>query len=157
MGELSVEWGGKVRPFYKRGDHRQPGDWRLICCAVTEAKLLCMVIFGSVEQRLYEAAVVPDNLLGSVSARSAQEAGFLYDMYLDDQELEAFMAFVDVKGAFSKKPHRLIGEVGRQPWLPYGDLIGESVRRRSYASATLNQSTGWVTPGNRVPQGSCAG
>ena len=32
--------------------------------------------------------------------RSTQEASFLYDMYLDDEDLEAFMASVDVKGAF---------------------------------------------------------
>ena len=40
--------------------------------------------------------------------RSTQVASFLYDMYLDDEDLEAFMASVDVKGAFPNTPHRLI-------------------------------------------------
>ena len=29
-------------------------------------------------------------------------------MYLGDEDLEAFMASMDVKGAFPKTPHRLI-------------------------------------------------
>ena len=45
---------------------------------------------------------------GSVPGRSRQ-ASFLYDMYLDDEDLEAFMASVDVKGAFPNTPHRRCG------------------------------------------------
>ena len=48
--------------------------------------------------RLYVAGVIPDNMWGSVPGRSTQEASFLYDMYLDDEDLEAFMASVDVTG-----------------------------------------------------------
>ena len=112
-GEPPVEWGGKVRPPYKKGDHLRPGNWRPICCAVTEAKLVWMVIFKRIQRRLYAAGVIPDNMWGSVSGRSTQEASFLYDMYLDDEDLEAFMASVDVKGAFPNTPHRLIEEVWR--------------------------------------------
>ena len=110
-GEPPREWGGKVRPLYKKGDHLRPGNWRPICCAVTEAKLVWMVMFGRIQRRLNAAGVIPDNMWGSVPGRSTQEASFLYDMYLDDKDLEAFMASLDVKGAFSNTPHRLIEEV----------------------------------------------
>ena len=59
-----------------------------------------MVIFGRIQRQLYAAGVIPDNMWGSVLGRSTQEASFLYDMYLDDEDLEAFMASVDVKGVF---------------------------------------------------------
>ena len=65
-GKPPVEWGGRVRPLYKKGDHLRPGDWRPICCAVTEAKLVRMVIFGRIQRRLYAAGVIPDNMWGSV-------------------------------------------------------------------------------------------
>ena len=39
-GDPPREWGGKVRPLYKKGHHLRPGNWRPICCAVTEAKLV---------------------------------------------------------------------------------------------------------------------
>ena len=131
-GEPPREWGGKVRPLYKKGDHLRPGNWRPICCAVTEARLVWMVIFGRIQRRLYAAGVIPDNMLGSVPGRSTQEASFLYDMYLDDEHPEAFMASVDVKGAFPNTPHTLIEEVWRQLGLPYGDFVEKSLRSRRY-------------------------
>ena len=112
-GKPSAGWGGKVRPFHKKGNHLRPGNWRPVCCAVTEGKLVWMVIFGRIQQRLYAAGVIPDNMWGSVLGRFTQEASFLYDMYLDDEELEALMASVDVKGAFPNTPHRLIEEGSR--------------------------------------------
>ena len=51
-----------------------------------------MVILGRIQQRLYAAGVIPDNMWGSVPGGSRQEASLLYDMYLDDEDLEAFMA-----------------------------------------------------------------
>ena len=45
---------------YKKGDHLRPGNWRPICCAVTEAKLVWMVIFRRIQRRLYAAGVIPD-------------------------------------------------------------------------------------------------
>ena len=110
-GKPPMEWGGKVRPLYKKGDHLRLGNWRLICCAVTEAKLVWMVGFGRIQRRLYAAGVIPNNMWVSVPGRSTQEASFLYDMYLDDEDPEAFMASVDVKEAFPNTPHRLIEEV----------------------------------------------
>ena len=61
---------------------------------------------------------------------TSKEASFLYDMYLDDEDLEAFMASMDVKGAFPNTPHGLIEEVWRQLGLPYGDFVGEWNRVR---------------------------
>ena len=145
-GEPPVEWGGKVRPLYKKGDHLRPGNWRPICCAVTEAKLVWMVIFGRIQLRLYAAGVIPDNMWGSVPGRFTQEASFLYDMYLDDEGLEAFMASVDVKGAFPNTPHRLIEEVWRQLGLPYGDFVEKYLRSRRYTVATGKGFTEWVSP-----------
>ena len=98
--------GGKVGPLYKKGDHLRPGNWRPICCAVTEAKLVRMVIFGRIQRRLYAAGVIPDNIWVSLPGRSTQEASFLYNIYLDDEDLEAYMASVDVKGG---SPTRHIG------------------------------------------------
>ena len=89
-----------------------------------------MVIFGRIQRRLYAAGVIPDNMWGSVPGRSTQEASFLYDMYLDDEYLEAFMASVDVKGAFPNTPHRLIEEVWRQLGLPYGYFVGKYLHSR---------------------------
>ena len=152
-GNPPVEWGGKVRPVYKKGDHLRPENWRPICCAITEAKLGLIVVFGRIQQRLYAAEVIPDNMWGSVLGRSTQEASFLYDMYLDDEELEAFMASVDVKGAFSNTPHRLIEEVWRQLGLPYGDFVGKYLRTRRYTVATGKGCTKWVTAGSGVPEG----
>ena len=156
-GESPREWGGKVRPLYKKGEHLRPGNWRPICCAVTEAKLVWMVIFGRIQRRLYAAGVIPDNMWGSVPGRSTQEASFLYDMYLDDEDLEAFMASVDVKGAFPNTPHRLIEEVWRQLGLPYGDFVETYLRSRRYTVATGKACTEWVTPGSGVPQGGVEG
>ena len=156
-GEPPKEWGGKVRPLYKKGDHLRPGNWRPICCAVTEAKLVWMVIFGGIQRRLYAAGVIPDNMWGSVPGRSTQEASFLYDMYLDDEDLVAFMASVDVKGAFPNTPHRLIEEVWRQLGLPYGDVVEKYLRSRRYTVATRKGCTEWVTPGSGVQQGGVEG
>ena len=152
-GEPPVEWGGKVQPLYKKGDHLRPGNWRPICCAVTEAKPVWMVIFGRIQRRLYAAGVIPDNMWWSVPGRSTQQASFLYDMYLDDEDLEAFMASVDVKGAFPNTPHRLIEEVWRKLGLPYGDFVEKYLRSRRYTVATGKGCTEWVTPGSGVPQG----
>ena len=152
-GEPPAERGGKVRLLYKKGDHLRPGNWRPICCAVTEAKLVWMVIFGRIQRGLYAAGVIPDNMWGSVPGRSTQEASFLYDMYRDDEDLEAFMASVDVKGAFPNTPHRLIEEVWRQVGLPYGDFVEKYLRSRRYTVATGKGCTKWVTPGSGVPQG----
>ena len=113
-GKPPAEWAGKVWPLYKKGDHLKPGNWWPICCAVTEAKLVWMVVLERIQRRLYAAGIIPDNMWGSVPGRSTQEASFLYDMYLDDEDLEAFMASVDVKGAFPNTLHRLIEEVWRQ-------------------------------------------
>ena len=78
-GEPPREWEGKMRPLYKKGDHPRAGNWRRICCAVTEAKLFWMVIFGRIQQQLYAAGGIPDNMWGSVPGRSTQEASFLYN------------------------------------------------------------------------------
>ena len=156
-GEPPAEWGGKVRPLYKKGDHLRPGNWRPICCAVTEAKLVWTVIFGRIQWRLYVAGVIPDNIWGSVPGRSTEEGGFLYDMYLDDQDLEPFMASVDVKWEFPNTPHRLIEEVWRQLGLPYGDFVERYLRSRRYRVATGRGCTEWVTPVSSVPQGGVEG
>ena len=144
-GEPRREWGGKVRPLYKKGDHLRPGNWTPIFCAVTEAKLVSMVIFGRIQRR------------GSVPGRSTQEASFLYDMYLDDEDLDAFMASVDLRGAFPDTPHRLIEEVWRQLGLPYGDFVEKYLRSRRYTVATGKGCTELVTPGSGVPQGGVEG
>ena len=156
-GEPPAEWGGKVRPLYKKGDHPRPGNWRGMCCAVTEAKPVRMMIFGRIQRRLYAAGVIPDIMWGSLSARSTQQATFLYDMYLDDEDLEAFMASVDVKGAFPNTPNRLIEEVWRQLGFPYGDFVEKYLRSRRYTVATGKGCTEWVTPGSGVPQGGVEG
>ena len=85
-GKPPAEWGGKVRPLYKKGDHLRPGNWRPICCAVTEAKLVWMMIFGRVQRWLYAAWFIPDKMWGSVPGTSTQEASFLYNTYLDDED-----------------------------------------------------------------------
>ena len=113
-GKSPVEWGGKVRPLYNKGDHLRPGRWRPLCCAVTEAKLVWMLVFARIQRRPYAAAVITDNRSGSVPGRSTQEASFLYDIYLDDEELEVFIVSVDVKGAFCNMQHRLIEEFWRR-------------------------------------------
>ena len=144
-GEPRVESGGMVRPLYKKGDHLRPENWRPICCAVTEAKLVWMVIFGRIQRRLYASGVIPDDIWGSVPSRSTQEASFSYDMYLDVEDLEAFMASVDVKVAFPYTPHRLIEEVWRQLGLPYGDFVETYLRSRRY---TVARGEGMYQVGN---------
>ena len=145
-----AEWSGEVRPLYEKGDHLRPGNWRPICCAVTEAKLVCILIFQRLQRRLYAAGVIPDNMGGSVLGRSTQEASFLYDMYLDDEDLEAFMASVAVEGAFPNTPHRLIEEVWQHLGVPYGDFVGQYLRSRRYTVATGKGCTEWVAPGSGV-------
>ena len=111
------------------------------------------VIFGRIQRQLYAARVILDNMVGSVRARSTQEASFLYDMYLDDENLEAFMASVDVKGVFPNTQHRLVEEVWRQLGLPYGDFVGKYLRTRRYTVATGKGCTEWVTQDGGVRQG----
>ena len=73
-----------------------------------------LVVFGRIEQWLYAAGAVPVNMWGSVPGSSTQETSFLYDMYLNDEDLEAFMASVYVKGSFPDTTHRLIEGVWKQ-------------------------------------------
>ena len=153
----TVELGGKVRPLYKEGDHLRLGNWRPICCAVTEAKLVWMVVFGRIPRRLYAAGLVQDNMWGSVPGRFTQEASFLYDMYLDDEDPGAIIGPVDVKGAFPNTQHRLIEELWRQFRLPYGDFVGKYLRTRSYTFSKGKSCTDWVTAGSGVPQGGVEG
>ena len=98
----------------KKGHHLWPGKWRSMCCTVAEAKPVWMVVFRRIQRRLHAAGVVPDVMWGSVPGRSTQEASFLYDMYLDAENLEPFMALVDVKEPFPNNLHRLFEEVWRQ-------------------------------------------
>ena len=156
-GKPLVEWGGKVMPLEKKGDQLMPQNRRPICRAVTEAKLVWMVVFGRIQRRLYAAGIIPDNMWGSVPGRSTQEASFLHDMYLHEEDLKAFMASVDMKGAFRSTPHRLIEEVWRQLGLPYGDFVKNYLRTRRYTVATGEGCTEWVTPGSGVPQGGMDG
>ena len=116
-----------------------------------------MVIFGRIQRRLYAAGVIPDNMWGSVPGRSTQEASFLYDMYLDDEDLEVFMASIHVKGAFPNTPHKLREEVWRQLELPYGDFVAKYLRTRRYTVATGMSCMEWPTPGSGVPQGGVEG
>ena len=111
-----------------------------------------MVIFGRIQRKLYEVGVIPDNMWGSVPGASTQEASFLYHMYLGDEDMKAFMASVDVKGAFPNTPHNLIEEVWKQLGLPYKDFVGEYLRTRRYTITTEKCCTEWVTPGSGVPQ-----
>ena len=94
---------------------------------------------------MYAAGVIPDNMWGSVPGRPTQEASFLYDMYLDDEDLGAFMASLDVKGAFPNRPHRLVEEVWRQLRVPYGDFVETYLHTRRYTVATGKGCTEWVT------------
>ena len=116
-----------------------------------------MVGFERLQWTLYAAGVIPDNMWGSVQGRSTQEASFLYEMYLDDEDLVAFTASMDVKGAFPNTLHTLIEEVLRQSGLLHGDLVGEYLRTRRYTVATGKGCTEWVTPGSGVPQGRVEG
>ena len=116
-----------------------------------------MVIFGRIRRRLYAAGVIPDNMWGSVPGRSTQEASFLWDMYLHDENLEAFMASVDVKGAFLNTPHRLREEVCMHLGLPYGDFVGKYLSSRRYTVAPRKGCMEWVTPGSGVPEGGVEG
>ena len=52
-GEPPVGPGGKVRPLHKKGDHLRPGNCWPICCAVTEAKLVWMVVLGRMIETMY--------------------------------------------------------------------------------------------------------
>ena len=94
---------------------------------------------------------------GPPLGRPTHEASFLYDMYLNNEDLEAFMASVDVKGAFPNTPHRVIEEVWRQLGLPYGDFVEKDLRSRRYTVATGKGCTEWVTQGSVVPQGGLEG
>ena len=136
------------RRMNKKGDHLRPGNWRPICCAVTEAKLVWMVVFEMIQRRLYAARVIPDNMRGYVPGRSTQEASFLYDMYLDDEHSEAFMASLDVKGAFPNTQHIFIKEVWRQLGLLYGDFVGKYLRTGRYTVVTWKGCTELVTQGS---------
>ena len=84
-----------------------------------------MVVFGRIQRRLYAAGVVPNNMWGSVPGRSTQESSFLYHMRRDEEELEAFMASVDVEKALPNTPDRLREGLWRQLGLPYGYFIRE--------------------------------
>ena len=125
-----------MRPLYKKRNQLWPGNWRPICCAVTEAKLVWMVVFRRIQRRPYEPVVVLDNMWESVPGTSTQEASILYHMHLDDEDLKAFITSVNVKAAFGCTPHRLIEEVWRQLGLPYCDFVGEYLRTRRYTIAT---------------------
>ena len=70
--QASPQWSGGARcsPCTRRGI-TSGRDWRPICCAVTEAKLVWMGIFGRIQRRLYAAGVIPHNMWGSVPGRSS--------------------------------------------------------------------------------------
>ena len=144
--------GGQAEAPLQEEDHLWPGNLRPICCAVTEAKLVRMVVFSWIHQRLYEVGVVPDNMCGST-----QEASFVYDMYLDNEDLEAFMASVVVKCTFPNTPLRLMDKVWGQLGLLYGHFVEEYLRTRRYTIAPGKRGTDWVTPCGGVPRGGVEG
>ena len=51
-------------PVYKEGDHLRAGNWRPICCVVTEAKMVWTVVFWRIQGKLYAAGAVLKHLGG---------------------------------------------------------------------------------------------
>ena len=138
-------------------DHLRPVNWTPTCCAVTQPKLVCMVVFGRIQRTLYAADVVPDHMSGTVVGRSTQEATFLYDMYVDDEDLEAFMASMDMKRAFLNTPHRLLEEVSSNWGSRTANSLGRMCALEGTASPQGKGCTEWVTPGSGVRQGRVEG
>ena len=134
-GKPPFEWEGKVRPLHKKGDNLQPWNARPICCAVTEPMLVCWVIFGRIQTKLYKVGHVPDSMSVSLGDRCALKASLLYHQYLDDEELEELIASLQVKSVFPCTPYSLMEEVWRQLGLLYGDFVAEYQHTRRYTIA----------------------
>ena len=60
------------------------------------------------QQPVLYKSVKFQGLQAAFDGSTIRKAKFLYDMMLDDETREAFMASVDVKGGFLNTPHQLI-------------------------------------------------
>ena len=144
-------WANLVHPLYKKGDWANPDNWRPIVCATTEAKLIWMLIFKRVVPAVYQA--IPPTMWGAIPARSPLEAIFLQDVVVDMDPVSLSITSLDVKGAFSDPPHRLLRAVRKHMGLPFQGFLQAYLVTRMYAVKTDKGPTRWVHPASGVPQG----
>ena len=70
---------------------------------------------------------------------------------------EMIVASLDVQGAFSHAPHRLLTEVWDAMGLPFLSFMKEYIQTRLYAVITAAGLTPWTGTDNEVPQGGAEG
>ena len=106
---LPPDWANVVRPLYKKGDWANPDNWRPIVCAVTEVKIVRIILLRRIRPHLDPH--IPASLLGAIRGRSPHEAIFLQDTIADMDPLDLIIAYLDVKRAFLNTPWLLLEAV----------------------------------------------
>ena len=153
--DVPPDWANLVHPLYKKGDWANPDNWRPIVGATTEAKLIWMLILKRVAPAVYRA--IPPTMWGAIPGRSPSEAIFMQDAVVDMDPISLIITCLDVKGAFSNTPHRLLQAVWEHMGLPFQGFLQGYFATRMYAVKTDVGTTPWVHPTSGVPQGGAKG
>ena len=124
-------------------------------CATTEAKLIWMLILKGVAPAVYRA--VPPTMWVAIPGRSPLEAIFMPDAVVDMDPISLIIKSLDVKGAFSNTPHRLLRAVWEHMGLPFQGFLQAYLTTRMYARKTDVGTTPWIQPASGVPQGGAEG
>ena len=144
-----------VQPLYKKGDWAIPHNWRPIVCATTEAKLIWMLILKRVAPAVYRA--LPPTMRGAIPGRSPLETIFMQDAVVDMDPISLIITSLDVKGAFTNTPHRLLRAVWKHMGLPSQGFLQAYLATRMYAVKADVGTIPWGLPTSGVPQGGVEG
>ena len=131
-----------VHPLFKKGQCTSPDNWRPIMCAITEAKLIRMLILKQVAPVVYRA--IPPTMWGAIPGRSPLEAIFMQDAVVDMGPIRLIITFVDVKGTFSNTQHRLLHAIWEDLGLPFQGFLQAYLATCLHAVQTDVGTTPWM-------------
>ena len=146
--DVPPNWANLVHPLYKKGDWANPGNWRPIVCATTEARLIRMLILKRLVPAVYQA--IPPTMWGPIPGRSPLEAIFMQDAVVDMDPISLIITSLDVKGPFPNTPHRLLRAVWERMGLPFQGFLQAYLATRMNAVRPDVGTTPWVHPASGV-------
>ena len=146
--DVPPDWANLVHPLYKKGDRANPDNGKPIVCATTEAKLIWMLILKQVVPAVYCA--VPPTMWGAIPRSTPLMAIFMQDAVVDMDPISLIITTLNVKGAFSNTPHRLLRDVWKRMGLPFQGFLEAYLASRMYAVKTDVDTTPWVHPTSEV-------
>ena len=153
--DVPPDWAILVHPLYKKGNWANPDNWRPIVCATMEAKLIWTLILKLLAPAVYR--VIPPTMWGAIPGRSPLQAIFMQYAVVDMDQMILIITSLDVQGAFSYTPHRLLRAVWKHMGFPFQGFPKAYLATRMYAIKADVGTTPWVQPASGVPQGGAEG